>query len=506
MQRYSHTFNTDYLMQDLKRKSVSAWFSTTAAGVITQILRVGSIVILARLLLPEHFGLVSMVTVLTAVAERFKDFGLSTATIQQKDITHEQASTLFWINASTGMLIAMAVAGLAPVLASFYGQPRLVAITMVLSLSFACGGLTVQHQALLRRQMRFWELACIQVLANFLSVLCAIGLAVAGFTYWALVWKEVARAVCEVCGTWLACHWRPGLPAPHAGIGPLLRIGRDVFGVNLIHFAARSVDHILVGKFAGVYSLGLYKQAYQLITLPTSQLINPIGYVAPATLSVLQHQPDTYQRYYKKILAMLAFVSIPLMTYLAIFSEDIIWLVLGKQWVEAAGIFRIMAIAALIEPLSCTCILVMITLGKTKRCFWWAVMHSAFLVLGFSIGIQWGTIGVAAGYTVAHYALVVPSLWFSFRDTPVSVKLFCQAISMPAFFSIIMAAILILLSYGTTALHSTFRIGLSALIGLIAYFCLWMIHPSSRKHVFDNASYLFSGFKLVLSVGSPREQ
>src|SRR5215831_11666889 len=112
MKKYSHIFETAHVMEDLKGKSIRGGFYTMAAAVLSQVLRVGSVVILARLLLPEHFGLISMVTALTAIVERFKHLGLSTATIQQKDITHEQVSTLFWINTGIGIFVAIAIAGL----------------------------------------------------------------------------------------------------------------------------------------------------------------------------------------------------------------------------------------------------------------------------------------------------------------------------------------------------------------------------------------------------------
>src|SRR5262245_34797281 len=170
MKKYSHIFETNHLVNDLKAKSVRAGFYTMGAAVMVQILQLGSVVILARLLLPEHFGLISMVTALTAIAERFKHLGLSTATIQQKDITHEQVSTLFWINACTGILVATAIAGFSGGIANFYGDHTLIPITMALSLGFVFGGLTVQHEALLRRQLRLRALACVQVFANVMSI------------------------------------------------------------------------------------------------------------------------------------------------------------------------------------------------------------------------------------------------------------------------------------------------------------------------------------------------
>ena len=159
MNRHERHFRTDHLRDDLKGRSIRGGSITLAAQVMKSVVQMGSMMILARLLTPFDFGLIAMVMAVTAFANMFKDAGLSMATVQREDITHAQVSTLFWINVGLSVVITLVVAGLAPVLAWFYQEPRLTGITIALAGTFVFGGLTVQHQALLRRQMRFRELA-----------------------------------------------------------------------------------------------------------------------------------------------------------------------------------------------------------------------------------------------------------------------------------------------------------------------------------------------------------
>jgi len=154
-----------------------------------------STVVLARLLTPADFGLIAMVTAVTGFASLFKDLGLSMATVQKAEVTHEQVSVLFWVNVAISVLIALITAALAPVIAWFYGDPRLTAVGMALSLAFVFGGLTVQHQALLRRQMRFTALAIIPIVAMVAAVMAAIISATLGAGYWALVIMYSGRGV-----------------------------------------------------------------------------------------------------------------------------------------------------------------------------------------------------------------------------------------------------------------------------------------------------------------------
>src|SRR3989442_10865931 len=161
--------DVEHLKRDLAGKSTRGGVSTAISEIGCNIFRLAGTVVLARLLTPEHFGLISMVTALTAFAEMFKDLGLGIATIQRREITHEQVSTLFWINTGVGILIMLLFAGASPLISRVYGDTRLLWVTIAISSTFFFGGLTIQHQALLLRHMEFARLAFIHVFSTALS-------------------------------------------------------------------------------------------------------------------------------------------------------------------------------------------------------------------------------------------------------------------------------------------------------------------------------------------------
>ena len=178
---------TDHLIADIGRRSRRGGTVLLAAQALRVLGQMATLAVLARLLPPSAFGLLAMVASLGALLELVKDFGLSAATIQKEGISQAQVSALFWINAAVGALLAIGLLLGAPALARFYGQPELEAITQWLALGFVLSGLTVQHWALLRRQMRFGAIASVETLADFAGFTAAIGLALAGQGYWALV-------------------------------------------------------------------------------------------------------------------------------------------------------------------------------------------------------------------------------------------------------------------------------------------------------------------------------
>src|SRR5438874_1737599 len=180
-------FATDHLLPDLRYRTISSGFVTIVAQAAKFVLTLGSTMILARLLTPHDFGLVAMVTTVVSLLRVFKEAGLSVATVQKERITQAQVSNLFWINLGVSSLAGLILAASAWVIAKFYHTPGLVPIALLLSLTFVINGSTVQHQALLTRQMRFKSLTLIEVTSMAFGVLVGVTLAALGYGYWSLV-------------------------------------------------------------------------------------------------------------------------------------------------------------------------------------------------------------------------------------------------------------------------------------------------------------------------------
>ena len=188
-------FDSEHLSQNLAQKSVRGGAFTMTGQAIQFILRTTGTVVLARLLTPNDYGLFGMVAVIVGFAQMFKDAGLSMATVQKDSISHEQISTLFWINVLISIFLGICVLAASPLVTMFYGRPELTAVTAVLSISFIISGLMIQHQALLRRHMQFGTLAIIQIASQFITLVVTIVLALFGWRYWALVAGAITTAL-----------------------------------------------------------------------------------------------------------------------------------------------------------------------------------------------------------------------------------------------------------------------------------------------------------------------
>lgn len=474
---YEQLFETETIRAHLKSKAIRGGIFTLTAEGANLVLNIASTAVLARILTPTDFGLLGMVFALTTIAERFKDIGLSTATIQKKTITHSEVSNLFWINAAVGLLIALFLSLLSGTIASFYHEQRLTYIAIVASTSFLFSGLTIQYHALLRRRMRFGAIAVISTGSQFLSSILAVLLALKGYAYWSLVWKELSRNILVAIGTWALCPWIPGLPDRKTNVSRLLLFGRDITLFNVITFFTRSVDQILLGRVCGANALGIYRQAFQLIMVPTTQLAQPIQSVSESALSALQSDVLKYRRAFQKAVTALSMMTMPVAACIFVCSNHIVVLLLGARWSGAGDTLKILALAAFVRPAVSAMGFVMVTCGRTTRYAIIGLVDSIVLVAAVSLGVKWGPEGVACGHVAATYVVLVPFLWCAFRGTPVDVKAWVHAGVRPAVSSLLMAGILYFLSVLISFQSNINAVSFFVSVGAVCYLGTMMALP-----------------------------
>jgi PST family polysaccharide transporter len=481
--RFEQIAGTAAVRDNLKKRSVLGAGYLVIGTIGDFVVRLGSVAVLARLLLPEQFGLLGMVTAVTGIAAIISQLGLSTATVQRSEITHEQVTNLFWINVGFGLVLTIVIGAAAPIVARFYGDQRLVPITIAVATTFFWSGLAVQHEALLTRQIKQAQSAFTRLTATILSATLAIILAAGGYGYWALVWQEVARSILITAGIWICCPWCPGLPYRHESIRSLVRFGADLTAAQLFYAIVSNIDRLVLGRLFGPATVGMYRQAQQLVTAPIEQLNGPIMSVSQPVLSMLQNDPARYRRYYSKILFLIAFGTMPMAAFGAVYAEELTLMLLGTRWSGAAPLFRIFALAALIRPVLGTAGIVVLTCGRSRRLLVLTFASQLVLVLFIFLGIGWQAQGVAMAYLLTAATLLLPNLYFSFKDTPVTMSLFFRTIGMPAAASALMVAALFAVRSVLPSPGLIESLFLGAVIGGIVYLAASFSLPGGRSEL-----------------------
>lgn len=441
----NQVFSTDSIKADLGRKTVRGGAVTVMYQVLKQTLGIAETIVMSRLLLPEQSGLINMVIIVTGFIGLFNDLGLSSATIQREDIDHDKVNTLFWINVAMGMLLALITAGLAPVIAWFYDEPRLLPITLVIALGFFFGGLTVQHRALLKRQLRISALVKIDLVATIIGIATGITSALLlppEQRHWAIVASFLVQMPIEITGLWLMCRWRPSRPAIAKGIRSMVMFGGNLTGFQLINYLARNVDNLLIGKFFGPESVGLYNKAYALLLLPLRRVNTPLSAVAVPALSRLVNEPARYRHAYQRIASTACVVTMPLVAFMMMTSDWLIPFVLGRQWSEASTMFTLLGISGMVEPFTYTSGWLFVTQGRGREQLRWGLISTVLTITGIVAGLSWGPVGVAAGYGIAGLIRTPLLFWYVGRNSIVTTRDLYRGIAPFAYTS---AAILLAL-------------------------------------------------------------
>lgn len=482
--------------RDLKSRAIKSGGISVLTRILVTFLQMGSVVILSRLLTPQDFGLVAMVTAFTNLFIALQDIGLTDATIQAPDINHSQVSTLFWINMAFSSLITLFLIMLAPVLSWFYRRHEVTLIMICLSFSFIFWGLGTQHIALLKRNMRFGTVATIDLASNLAGTVISIVAAVIGFGYWAIVIRTLSYAMLKMLLTWSLCTWRPSRPRKNTGARPLLKFGLNSVGYYIINYFGTNLDKTIVGKISGAEQLGYYSRAYYLTTAPSGQLTGSLFHVAASTLSKLRTNPADYRRYYLKAISTISFIGMPASVLMVVMSREIVLLLLGPQWGYASKIFSILGLSAGMNILYSTNGWIHVSLGRSDRWMRWGLFSTSVMVAGFGIGSLRGSAGIAAAYTAITILLTFPAI--AYAGKPIGLRL--TEVIAPLWKSILSAALAgLLLRY----LKPIFLSSLSAFAGLtvaisayaIAYLGLMIILYGGNKPIKD----LFSLSKILLS-------
>jgi O-antigen/teichoic acid export membrane protein len=407
-------------MNELKRKAIRGGITKAFGQGMSFVIRLAFTIILARLLDPADFGLIAMVTAVTGLYALFTTAGLADAAVQTSEITDEQMSALFWCNILFGAFLSLICMATAPILVAFYNEPRLFSVTVVMATGFLITAVGTQHNALLQRQLRYFSLTLIENFSEFFGIAVGVAMAVTGYGYWALVGTGIATQSAATIFLWLTTAWVPGRPRRVAGLRPLLRFGGIITLNGLTVYLAYNFEKVLLGRFWGANALGIYGRAYQLVNIPVQNVNSAIGSVAFSALSRLQNDRARLKRYFLTGYTLLLTVTMPITIFCLLFATDIVVVVLGSKWIEAALILRLLSptifIFGVINPLSW----LLLTVGLQVRSLRIAMVIAPLVMGAYVIGLPYGPSGVALAYSTAMSLWLIPHIIWCLHDTVIS--------------------------------------------------------------------------------------
>lgn len=374
-----------------------------------------STIIVARILSPADYGVIAMTTPVTGFILLFQNLGLNQATAQAREITDEQTNAMFFYNVAASAIIALVLVLLAPVIGWFYGDARPAYVMAASAVTVIMTGLALQHSAMLIRQMRFRELSFVEMTSSITTLLFTIGYAVLFRSYWALWLGAFCGTLVSRSMLWRFVQWRPSRAIVWSSAREMVSFGTNVTKFNIVNYLSRNVDNVLIARFWGSSSLGLYDRSYKLMMFPLVNINFPLSRVMLPVLSRLIDEPERYRRAFLLALRVITLVSVPGVLAATLCSHELVPFLLGKRWAAAAPIFFWLGLAGLVQPIQHPAGWLFLSDGRARDQFRWGVIAAPLNITSFVVGLPWGAVGVAAAYFVMQTLLVGPGYYFATR-------------------------------------------------------------------------------------------
>ena len=264
---------------NLRQKTISGLFWSFLSQGGKQASQIIITIILARLLSPDDFGILAMVTVFTNFAMIFSEMGVSSALIQKQDTHDRHYHSAFWLNILVGIGLTLIFMAASPFIAWFYKKPELTPILLVVALNFLFSSFTIIQQTILTKEMDFKSLAIRDIIAVILAGVIGIALAYHGFGVWSLVYQLIAFTIINALLLWILSPWRPKLEFSISDIKDIFHFSAHLTGFNFLNYFSRNIDQLLIGKFLGTQALGYYSLAYKIMLYPLQNISRVISKV-----------------------------------------------------------------------------------------------------------------------------------------------------------------------------------------------------------------------------------
>jgi len=410
-------------------------------------IQLASVVVLSRLLAPDDFGLIAMMGVFYAVADMLRDFGISTAALQARSLSQQQASNLFWINTALGVVLGALLIAASPLIAppprksracpraattdghvprkmlednvaGFYDEPRLIAIAPAMALVLVVNGVQTQFQVRLARNLRFSSLAATDVSAQALAQGVAVLAAAKGAGYWSLVLQALTVAISLLLMRAFAAQWRPGRFRDFAGTRELAVSGGHLGTAQLLSYAASNSDTVFIGASLGATELGFYNRAFQLVNVPVASLLGPLTHVVVPLGTKATSRGVLMDSVLLRAQTVLALPAIGVLSVAATIGPQAVPWILGAQWSRSAEIFVVLSIAASFTVLSNISYWAFLLTLASRELLRYNLMTKSMTVVLVVVAAQHSTLAVAWAYTLA-LALSWPiNLIWLWKTTP----------------------------------------------------------------------------------------
>jgi PST family polysaccharide transporter len=449
---------------------------------------------LARLLEPSSFGLVGLIGVYLGFIAMFADQGIGPALIQRKDLEHEHKDTAFWTTVGCSLFLCCGTIVFARGISTLLGEPRLAPLLCWSSLGLVIRGLSAIHSTLLIKGMDFRRTTVRALASNLIGGVVGIFIALRGHGVWALIGQQLASALTGAFFLWIVSDYRPAFRFSVRHFRDLTSVGWSTFATSLLWFFSSRLDQMVIGRFIGVPTLGLYVIGNKLPDMAKTITQGPLSGISLPALSKLQ---DNHKRMCETIyrgMELNATVSFAIFIGLATISSDLVAILFGQKWAQAAPLSSLLSIYALVNVLLVFVHPALLASGGAGRYVILNVWQTAGMALACLVGIRFGVEYLILSVITVNLIIAMPALLFLKKRIGLNPLDYCRPCIMPCLAAVTMAFVIWTMSKIFPAnAGSVFSVSCKVAIGALTYISFLLLFKRiSLIRISDTVRHAFN--------------
>jgi len=452
---------------------------TVAGGMVWSVLDRGGkyaltfavVLILARILPPQDFGLVALAAVFIEFAQIILNQGITFAIVQRKELTSEHLDSAFSMYLSLGVVLMAAGAILADPIASILKEPQLRSVIRWLSLIFLFSAPGLVFEAKLKRRFEFKALAICVLFAEGIAGTLAIVLALLGCGVWSLVVRQLLVSLVTSILLWSRSDWHPSWRFSWRSYRDLMKYGLHLQGIMLLRFFQQRTDIFLIGTFLGPLALGYYAVARRILQAISTFLLETVAQVAWPALSRLQVDPERLRQAFDSANRMICLLACPAFFGVFALSPELVVSILGEQWIPGIPLVRAFALYGISQAVLYVTMIAVSAVGKVGWRLYLESVSTVISVLVVAAALSEGLVAVGWAYVGAAFAVIPLYLNLARRILPISVATYLLGIAPSLGISVLMAGLLLVFKHLFAPLMGAWlSLALSVVLGALIYF------------------------------------
>lgn len=462
------------MADSLKDKSVTAFLWVLVDKIGGSVANFIVTIILARLLMPEDFGLVAMVMVFFEISSSFIQSGFGFALVREKEISEIDKSTTFIFNLVTACIFYILLFLAAPAIGSFFNQNLLSGIVRVMGLNLIIGSFSIVQVAVLTQKIDFKTQTKVRLLAVIVSGAGAIVMAVNGYGVWSLVARLGIMELMSALLLWIVNPWKPAFQFSMQSFRKLFGFGSKILAEAVIDKFFRNMLQLLMGKFYSSTALGFFAQANNFCNMAANNFTQVIQKVTYPVLAKLKEDRAKLKDGYRQIITMSSFGIVPVMVLMGVLAEPLIVTFVGEKWLESVRFLQMLCVAGAVYHFNSINLDMLLVLGRVDLSLKLEVIKKIIYAVSIIIGMQFGIYGMVTGQVIATYIALFINTWYSDLFLGYSLSEQIKDVAPSVGFSLLTGAVVVILQR-SMEVPGFFQLLFGCGVGVILYLGLHYI-------------------------------